>query len=215
MKLNFTYNLEKDIANFLIASKSLGHNGKPSKVQQLYMDKYGQELDEDKLNNFIREYSEKYKINFLNQAEKFQNSWNLINEEIFKRMENIFKVKLPTNNIMAYLTINDRCSYNPGINEQWYFFVNANIKFPEITCLHEIFHFYTHLSFGNYLKNKGLNQQKFFDIKEALTVILNHEFIDLMGNKDMGYIEHKELRDKISDLWQQTRNIKNIVDSLI
>jgi len=36
MNLIFKYNLEKDIHNFLIANKSLGHGGKPSKMQILY-----------------------------------------------------------------------------------------------------------------------------------------------------------------------------------
>lgn len=215
MKLIFTYNLEKDLSNFLIANKSLGHSGKPSKTQMLYNEKYGLEIDKEKLRQFIIDFSVQYKIDFVAKAKEFQEIWNNVNDEIFCRMEKIFKTKLPTEEITAYLTINDRCGYNPGLNGQWYFFVNENSQFSKITCIHEIFHFYTHLCFENYLKEKGLSRQEFYDLKEALTEIINHEFVDLMGGKEFGYVEHKIIRQKINELWEKYRDIKKVLESLI
>lgn len=212
MQLIFKYNLEKDMENFLIANKSLGHGGKPSKRQILFEEKYGLEMGDDKLREFIITFTKEKKIDFKERIILFQKLWDEISEEVFLRMEKIFQTKLPVENIDVFLTINDRCSYN---HNKYYFFVCALAQWPKITCVHEIFHFFTHLCFESYLKEKGLSRQEFYDLKEALTEIINHEFADLMGGKEFGYTEHKDLRIKIGVLWKQNKDIKKVVEELI
>lgn len=215
MKVVFKYNLEKDIENFMIAKRSLGHGGKPSKLQTLYEEKYGQNMNLEKLREFIVNFSKENKIDFAERARVLQKSWSKVNDEVFCRLEEIFKVQLPTEKIVAYLTINDRCGYNPGLRGQWYFFVNIKARFPKKTCIHEIFHFYTHYCFEALLKEKGLSRQEFYEIKESLTEIINHEFVDLMNAKELGYKEHKEMRQKISELWKKEKDIKKVIDKMI
>jgi hypothetical protein len=216
MKLTFSYNLEKDIRNFLIAKKSLGHSGRPSKMQALFEEKYGQNTETEKLREFITDFLKENKINFEEKIMTFQKSWNEVNDEVFSRMEKIFKIQLPTEEISVFLTINDRKGYNPGLGGQWYFFVNVSSPFYKITCVHEIFHFYTHLLFESYLKEeKGFSPQEFYNLKESLTEIINHEFADLMGGKEFGNIEHKDIRQKIGELWEKEKDIKKVVGEII
>ena len=77
--------------------------------------------------------------------------------------------------------------------------------------MHELWHFYTWYSLGINQVEK-LGKEKYNDLKEALTVLLNVEFRDLLpeGIIDAGYPQHKELRDKILKFWEKDRNIINL-----
>jgi len=214
MNISFTYNLDKDIKNFLIGK--MAHANNPSRRQALFEEKYGKEMDPEKLKKFILDYSKEKNINFEERAKFFQKTWGEVNDEFFRRMENIFKAKLPAEEIIAYLTINDRCGYNPGRDGQWYFFISASCKDPRRLSAHEIFHFYTHLCFGNWLKEKGLSPQEFYDLKESLAEILNLEFNDLSDGKDFANADYQiPMRQKIVELWQKEKDIKKVIDEMI
>ena len=82
--------------------------------------------------------------------------------------------------------------------------------------MHELWHFYTWYSLGIDQEEK-LGKQKYNNIKEALTVLLNVECKDLMleGAYDSGYPQHKELRDKIIELWEKEKNISKLWEQII
>ena len=67
--------------------------------------------------------------------------------------------------------------------------------------MHELWHFYIWYKFGAEWTEK-LGNQKYEDLKEALTVLLNAECNDLFpyGKEDAGYAQHKELREEIKKL---------------
>jgi hypothetical protein len=217
MKVNFSYNLDKDIQNFLIGKKSVGGREHPSRLQKLYEEKNGPEVDTENLRKFIIIYSEKNKIDFKKRAIIFQKAWAEINNEFFYRTEKIFQTKLPTENITGYLTVNDRCGYNPGQNGQWYFFITAGCQQPRRLCAHEIFHFFTHLCFEKWLRNEvGLTPKEFYDLKESLNEILNCEFADLLDGSDKPNSEYQiPIRQKIKELWQKEKDIKKVVEKMI
>jgi len=115
MRLNFKYNIEKDAENFKIVRT------RPSKICQLYIEKYGENFIIDKIISFIEEYLENHKINIEAEIKTIKQRWSTVNDIFFKRADEIFGTKLPFNFIDVYLTINDACSYNI---DKKYFFVS-------------------------------------------------------------------------------------------
>ena len=73
--------------------------------------------------------------------------------------------------------------------------------------MHELWHFYTWEKFGE-REMIGLGMNKYNDVKEALTILLNLECSDLMNAKDFGYPQHQNLRKIIADTWLKTKNIE-------
>ena len=53
------------------------------------------------------------------------------------------------------------------------------------------------------------------DLKEALTVLLNLEFKDILLAYDEGYGMHKELRDFISEEWKRKQDFNSLIDRCI
>ncbi|MDQ5957331.1 MAG: hypothetical protein QG614_306 [Patescibacteria group bacterium] len=82
--------------------------------------------------------------------------------------------------------------------------------------MHELWHFYTWCGIGFYQEEK-IGKQKYNDLKEALTVLLNVECKDLLseGVIDIGYHQHKEIRHKILEYWEKDKNIVKLWDYLV
>src|SRR5258708_3090367 len=111
MKLLFRYDPEKDLENFLKSAHAVNSN-KPTKLQRLYLEKYGAQPGVEHGAVFIAEY---LSVNNIDPAEKLrtiQNDWRAIEHEIFARIEKLFGSAYPTDNITVYLSTNSRCTYN-------------------------------------------------------------------------------------------------------
>lgn len=82
--------------------------------------------------------------------------------------------------------------------------------------MHELWHFYTWYGLGVDQEEK-LGKQKYNDLKEALTVLLNVECNDLLpeGMLDTGYSQHQEIRRTILEFWEKDKDIKKLWDYLI
>jgi hypothetical protein len=82
--------------------------------------------------------------------------------------------------------------------------------------MHELWHFYTWYGLGADQEEK-IGKQKYNDLKEALTVLLNVECEDLLpeGVIDTGYPQHQEIREKILQYWEKEKNIKNLWNYLV
>lgn len=123
------------------------------------------------------------------------------------RAERVFGKTL-SQDVTAYLTVNTRCPYNIENN---YFFVSMLNASARKTIMHELWHFYTWQRFGSDYEVR-FGKQKYNDIKEALTVLLNIKCADLLpeGVIDTGYPQHKELREKIVAIWKDTKDIEKV-----
>ena len=131
--------------------------------------------------------------------------WDLISNEFEKRANNIFGLKIP-DDITAFLTITGRYPYSIPNN---FFYVSVKRQNVNSIVMHELFHFYTWYKFGGDLKKLG--GERYNDFKEALTVLLDVEFTDLMnGEVDAGYERHREFRDFIKNEWQKEKNLEKI-----
>jgi hypothetical protein len=192
--------------------KSSNNSRFPTKVYEQLVVLYGDNPTEAETATFIDMYISDENVLIKDYIEKYQKDWDEISEEYQRRAEKIFGVSIPEN-VIAYLTINNRCPYNIGEN---YFF----IRFPSLsirkTVMHELWHFYTWYGSGVYQEEK-LGLEKYNNLKEALTVILNIECKDLMpeGGEDIGYPQHKELRNEIVEIWNVEKDINKLWKSLI
>jgi len=221
MNINFEYNIEKDIENFIIVAKvkkiknsSLFLEEKRFLKYKMYFKKYGPIINKDKLNEFINEYIKKNKINPAQKLKIIENKWMQISKIFWPRAEKIFKTKLPNKQIIGYLTIHNICGYNIRDN---YFFITLTSTCSNLIIMHELWHFFTWYSFGKSFKeNNVISKERYYDIKESLTEILNLEFKDLLGNQiDKGYFPHQKIREKVKKSWVKHKNIKKVVDELL
>jgi len=74
-----------------------------------------------------------------------------------------------------------------------------------------LFHFYTHRKY----ESLNIERQKFNDIKESLTVLLNTEFKDLMSEAfDNGYPQHQQMRADILEMRKEGKSIDEIAGYL-
>jgi len=140
-------------------------------------------------------------------------SWNNINNEFFKRLENIMKKPIVAEEFTGYLTLMGRCPYN--IKENW-FMTSFFRPLPQslITAAHEIMHLQFHHHFWKDIEAK-ITKEKTDDLKEALTVLLNLEFKDLFFVEDRGYEPHKELRGFISNEWKKHKDFDKLLEKCV
>jgi hypothetical protein len=212
MKIIFDYNQEKDIWCLLKKGKGSNNSSTPTKMYEKLIIDYGENPTEDKVAIFIEKYLSDNNINKQEYILNYQKDWDIISKEYQKIAETVFGVSL-LKDIVVYLTVNDRCPYNIKDN---YFFVSFPSRSEIIIAMHELWHFYTWYKFGIIWEEK-IGKQKYNDLKESLTVLLNIECKNLFSKeiKDNGYPQHKNLRNKILEIWEKEKNIEKVWDELI
>lgn len=214
MNITFKYDIDKDVENFVKSTKSV-NSKEPTKLFLLFSGEFDKPTDINELDvkKFVEYYLQKNNINTQEKTDELQKRWDIVEGQSIARLERIFKIKYPANVVTAYLTTNERCTYNTKEN---YFFVNLNNAQSNRTVIHELFHFYTWYAIHEELTNKGVTAIQYNDIKESLTDLLNIEFKDLLdGAVDKGYPQHQDMRAKIRDLWKTEKDIKKLVLNLI
>ncbi|OHA15438.1 MAG: hypothetical protein A3H57_02785 [Candidatus Taylorbacteria bacterium RIFCSPLOWO2_02_FULL_43_11] len=212
MKLHFSYNIEKDIENFINGTRAV-NSKKPTKFQTSFSEKYGDNFETEKVKAFIEG---QYKINGFDVDKEIvavEERWKITEPIFVERVEKIFGISYPAPIITVYLTHNERCTYNIRQN---YFFVRIGSEFSNNTIMHELLHFYTWHAFGKKLLDEGLSKLAYNDVKESLTELLNLEFSDLLnGKRDEGYPQNQEMRTKIREIWQVKKDISTLIQKLV
>jgi len=211
MKINFKYNKEKDIWCLLNYGRGSSNSNQSTKVYEKIIADIGNAVDERSVAAFIDRYLTENSISVENYREEYQNDWDSVSNLFSRKSEKIFGVGLK-DDIDAYLSINNRCPLNILEN---YFFVSVPTVSARKTVMHELWHFYTWYKFGVEWQDK-LGKEKYNDIKESLTVLLNVEFKDLLKDvEDKGYSQHQELRKQILYIWQKEKNIEKLWKKLV
>jgi hypothetical protein len=212
MKLTFTYEREKDILCILNYGKTSFNSQASTKVYEQLISQSGDIPTEKEVSEFIDKYLVMNQVSIEAYLIEYQKDWAIIEEQYTQRAESIFKVSLQ-NNVTTYLTINNRCPYSI---EENLFFASIPAYSMRKTAMHELWHFYTWYAFGIMWEEK-IGKQEYNDIKEALTVLLNVECKDLLpeGITDNGYLQHRELRQKILEIWNQEKDIEKLWAILI
>jgi len=207
MTLSFNYNQDKDVWCLLNKGKSSNNSPQPTKVYESLVAKYGDNPSEIDTKSFIDFYFTENNVSIERCIEKYLADWQLVSDEYHKRAKNIFGTELPED-ICAYLTINNR---NPYSIADSMFYVSVPRETIRKTIMHELWHFYTWYGLGVDQETK-LGKEKYNELKESLTVLLNVECGDLLpdGVVDEGYPQHQALRKNISELWSTHKDIKQV-----
>lgn len=211
MRVVFEYSREKDVWCLRNYGKTSMNSTFSTKMYELLIEERGGVPSNEDTSIFIDGYLAKNDIDIDVYKNKYQSDWDSIADEYKKIAEGIFKVNI-TNTVTAYLTINNRSPYSIESN---LFFVKVPSESVRKTVMHELWHFYTWHKFGITWEEK-IGKEKYNEIKEALTVLLNVECKDLLleGVFDMGYPQHQELRTKILELWSRERDIEKLWSEL-
>jgi hypothetical protein len=205
MKLLFKYSKEKDIEAILSGGKD-NYGTRPTKVFEELQNQCNKPLDDKCIDILYIDMLKKKGVDQLyieSRIREISDSVKKVIEYYINTTESIFGTEIKSD-ITIYLTVSPRCPYSVKNN---YFFVNMFAKDPIRIILHELWHFYTWQIFGQEEVNR-LGEARYNLIKESLTVILNLEFLTLMEVRDEGYMEHKALRNKITNIWEKHREIK-------
>lgn len=206
MHLDFFYNEDKDIECLL--KYGGGSSNSPTQKTEVYEEllKYTRELDNlEKVREFARTYIGENGIRPKDKVETYKKSWGNVEKVFGEKTEKIFGLKIEKE-ITAYLTITGRWPYSIKNN---YFYVSAKKESVNLTIMHELWHFYTWAKFGGEVKMSG--EDKYNDLKEALTEIINLEFPDILnGEVDSGYPQHQALRKVVSNVWLKTGDIEKV-----
>ncbi|MEI7719004.1 MAG: hypothetical protein WCI72_03995 [archaeon] len=142
-----------------------------------------------------------------------ETAWKTVEKEYFRRMDALIGKKLSAKKLIARITIAPRCPYNPQQNS---FMIPFHATIPQVlgTCGHELMHLYFHEHYFDKIE-KEIGTEKAQAIKEAVTVLLNTNFVLLLFLKDKGYESHRELRAFILDEWKKDNNFDKVVEKCV
>jgi hypothetical protein len=213
VKVLFDYNLEEDMNNHkVIAFFGLSKNTKP--INDLYQRKYGVKITDENLKKFITWFIKKYNIELQATISSFDNKWQVINDTYHTRMKNIFGMTLPMEQIKAFLTTNNRCSYSL---EENIFFIFALSETSNRVIAHELFHFYTYHKFREefYKLDAVRDKKTAYLLKESMIEILDLECSDLLESSNKVYPGQEDLRIFVRKLWLANKDIGLVFEGIM
>ncbi len=216
MKIKFYYNINQDLKNW---ERQLIKNGFNYQEIQESLNLLRIKISNNKIP------LSKIKILILNRLKEDRTLKKLIKEQInilnehqitFKKATKIICKILNTKNcndlFKVAITTHFNCPYDYQSN---WFMVSCRANLPaQITnIIHEILHLIFIKNYRSYCLSKGLTENQFSQLTEALTVILNFpEFDNILSTFDKGYQNDSELRLKITKIINN--NKKNFLTAL-
>jgi len=221
VKIEYMINKEEDIANWL---NFINH---PITYGRNRLDDYSKEFKDSVIGKtkeeqikvinetikplYTKEYIDRFEIRFKNKIDKQK-------DEIIKRLEKIHSRKFPVEYIINKYTTFNCCPYQYKPDKDWFgIFFSKEVLEIEIELnvfVHELMHLFFHTYFDKTCMKKGLNKEQTQDLKEAVTIIINSEFKDIVEQEDKGYKIHRELRNQISKIWKKDKNFDNLINEM-
>ncbi len=206
--VDFVYDRDMDVRCLFRNGPGGQFSPQPTQTYKKFVEQFGSQPTSESASEFIGNYFVENKIDVSARIEEYKTESQEIMSNFQKTAEKVFGIKIPEGT-KAYLTISTRCPYN--IEENWFYATIASPDRVISISMHELWHFYTWYKFGKKQYETGeVDNQKYGDIKEALTVLLNSECLNLLpqGERDHGYPQHKQLRERIVELWKQNPDIE-------
>lgn len=141
---------------------------------------------------------------------KMQDIFDARGNAALRRMEEITGKPLYRNDFTCFLTTFPRCPYD---YQKGYIYVCTLWPVEDCldTLLHEVQHFQFYAYYQQLPEVRILTKSQREDLKEALTVILNHEFAKFMYQDDKGYAPHQKLRKKLEAQWKKEPDFEKLV----
>ncbi len=210
-KVTFKINLEKDMRNIwnkVNNPPQFGNFNINPELIKICKNKSFQE-SKPKLKSFLNKlYKSDYLETFRNTI---QDLWDKIEPEFFNRMDTLMKNSYKKD-ITGYITTLDICPYDPN-EPSFMVSLYTSLQGAMVTTAHEIMHLYFHEFYWEEVEKKI--GEKTHDLKEALTVLLNLDFLDLWFRKDRGYEIHNKLREFIVKSWKKNKDLDNLLEECI
>lgn len=220
VKLNFKFDLEKDLWNIWHSCQKHGDSDDISSIMPSDIVKMSRGKDEKKAKKEIYNYYKKiYDSGFIEiYLSAVKKAWKKIEKRYFRQLEKMTGKKIKLKKIDIYVTLSWRCPavYDKIMHEgNWFmipFWYSLHQSLEVIG--HELLHFHF---FDNYWESvvKELGEKKAWEFKEIFTVLLNEkEFNQLWFCPDEGYKDF-ELREYASKEWKKKKDFDGLVSKLI
>lgn len=213
--VEFQYDKDRDIKCLLEKGPGGYFSPYPTRAYKALIAQTGENPTPEGASEFIDIYLKQNGLILSEIVGRCNTESKKILEHFKRRSEEIFGIKIPEGT-KAYLTVNNRCPYDIEEN-MFYATISENTSSTLSISLHELWHFYTWYRFGEREQESGtFDRKKYGDMKEALTVLLNPECLDLLpeGEIDKGYPQHRELREQIVQLWREDPDIEFIWETI-
>jgi len=209
-KISVEIDIKKDARNWWNACNriSYGVNWK-SRINKRLQNKIVGKTRKQAFKFLIPYLKKLYKrINIEKEKEFAQNFFDQNKGKLFKRMQEVTGRRIYRHNFTFFLTTFPRAPYNEKAGYVW---LPVGWKARHINVfLHELLHFQTLFYYEKQILER-LGREEKEHLKEALTVILNVEFKDLLAEKDMGYRIHQYLRAELLKFWRKNRNFRKLI----
>ncbi len=223
----FTYNLDRDLNNY--RQSVLNWQRTDHDTQDVQEQVYKQ-LPIELQNNLENTLSDEEKLQVVRtflEAQKgihgdlyqlstatLETAWELRQKQIIERLETLFEEPFGFEKIAVNFTTLPIRPYN---FEKRYLMVGFQQSlFSQLkTIVHELFHFMLHAHYDKYLEDKIDNFEHYETIKEALTVFINSDFLDLVMVADKGYPKEQQLRQQLLQLDREEYDFEGVLDFLV
>lgn len=214
-KVIFSYNAEKDKENIKIGLETVRKGRNPDPELNKIIDLYGNNPQDEEILSFLENWWKDKELIKETIIKQLQEYWDSIEEIFFNRLsekieieENFYEIK----KIDGFLSIR----YGSGFNskENWFAVSVQNGSLSNArVAMHEIMHIFFNKGWVGFCREElKLKEKEIWDIREAMTVLLNSWFKNLLINLDLGYPEHTELRRKIiREWWPENKDFKKII----
>lgn len=217
-EVEFKFDISRDAKNYWETANSSKHWGydfskdlRPNIIKMLRGKKWDKST-QDEIYNLLKENYKNDEKELDKRLNLIKKDWKKVEKEYFRRLAKITKHPIYTKKFTAIVTTIGRCPYFPSENAFMIQIFGSPSK--RLTIAHEIMH----LQFIHYYQEKLrgiLTPDKFQDLKEALTVLLNVGFSDLIKNKDLGYPSHEKLRAFIEKEWKKDPDFDVLLNKCI
>lgn len=211
VKVNFSFDEEIDIFNFWESCNIPNlWEGNKKQLKQKFIDRWKGKNYKESRPEISSHLKMLYDSGFI---EIFQNllekGWNKINEEYFQRLNTLTQKPIYTEEFKGLITTSGRC-YADKDND----FFLVSIRRPYLHALRTCGHELLHLQVNHYYwveMQEELGIKRATKLSEGLTTLLNPHFRDLWMAEDMGYREHKELRNYLESEWMKDKNFVKLI----
>ncbi len=227
-KLKFSYNLEKDVENYIRSVYSFEHlkhdrkNIEKMVAACLFPEQYNtikqarsKSIAAQRIKKFLQQNLKQNKdIYFLIQS-LLTEAWGKREKCFIALLEEFYEKPFDFSEVTVYFTTLTICPYN--YNKRWFMLsFRAGLEKQIQTICHELLHFMFLRHYRDYCIDKfHLTSTQCEILKEALTVFLNTEFRKINTFPDWGYPQERELRDFLLAERKIAKNFDRLLEKAV
>jgi len=209
-KLSFNFDKEKDLYNLWEACNIIPLKNNKAPLRQKFIDQWGGREYGDCRTEIEKHFKMLYASGLVEIfMESVEKGWNSINDEYFRRLEEVTQRPICTSDFKANITTSGRCPCDPTDNS-----FLLSIRRPYLHALRVCGHELLHLQFNNHFWDstcKEIGDVRTVVLSESLTTLLNSDFRDLWITEDFGYAAHSDIRKFIAEEWAKKKDFGGLV----